>query len=185
MSDASSACTINGGYTTWKTGPVLTSQGVCAESAMPYNGTMCPTSVPSACTSSASYRLAASTHFFSPKYGGTGALRADNTNLLEAWLDAGHDLVYGVDVAGTDWSDGTLDSGVVDVQVDSGGNPVGGYGGHAMLLVGYNRTGRYFIFKNSWGTDSGHSGYAHVSYDYIQTYGKYGYAVEGVSGPEL
>jgi hypothetical protein len=123
--------------------------------------------------------------FSTPKYGGAGALRADNVNLLESWLLAGFDLVYGVDVAGTDWSDGTLDEGVVDVQVDDGGNPVGGYGGHAMLLVGFDRTHGYFIFKNSWGADSGHSGYVHLSYDYLQVYGKYGYAVLDVDGPSL
>ncbi len=183
MNAADRACTVAGGYTTWMTGPVLSSNGVCTESSMPYNGSMCPASVPAGCSSSAGYRLGGSVHFFSPKYGGSGSLRADNTNLLEATLKLGYDIVYGVDVAGTDWSDDSLDNGVVDVQLTSSGDPVGGYAGHAMLLVGYNRVGRYFIFKNSWGTDSGHNGYVHVSYDYLETYGKYGYAVTSVIRP--
>ena len=138
-----------------------------------------------ACALTPGYRFALTAHFFSPKYGGTGSLRADNPNLLEAMLANGWDIVYGVDVAGSDWGDGTLDTGVVDVQLDAAGNPVGGYGGHAMLLVGYNRVGQCFIFENSWGPDAGHSGYVHLSYDYIQVYGKYGYAVMAVTGPDL
>lgn len=185
MATAVTACSVSGGYITWKTGPVLSSHGVCLESAMPYSGSACPSAVPATCASSASYTFGSTAHFFSPKYGGTGSLRADNTNLLEAWLAAGHDVVYGVDVAGTDWSDGTLDTGTVDVQLGGGGNPVGGYGGHAMLLVGYDRASRYFIFKNSWGADSGHAGFVRLSYDYVATYGKYGYAVLDVNGPGL
>lgn len=186
MKEASSSCTTQGGYTTWKTGVVLSASGACFETLMPYSGSSCPASVPAACSLPAvRYRFTATQQMFTPKYGGTGSFRADNTNLLEAFLKGGMDIVYGVDVAGSDWSDGTLDDGVVDVQVDSAGNPVGGYGGHAMLLVGYNREGRYFVFKNSWGADSGHDGYVHLSYDYVQVYGKYGYAVAGVAGPNL
>lgn len=185
MEESDKTCTTQGGFTTWKTGPILTSKGVCAEALMPYTSSSCPTSVPDTCKLTAGYKLAGSLHFFTPAYGGTGVFRADNVNLLEAFLKAGIDLVYGVDVAGGDWFDATLDSGVVDVQVDSQGNPAGSVGGHAMLLVGYNRVGNYFVFKNSWGTGNGHDGYVHLSYDYIQTYGKYGYAVTGVSGPGL
>jgi hypothetical protein len=179
------ACTVSGGYTTWKTAEALTNNGVCAESAMPYTSDACPSGVPQACSSAAGYKLVVTTHFFSTKYGGAGNLHAQNTNLLETWLKAGFDLVYGVDVAGTDWSDGTMNTGIVDVQVDGNGNPAGSAGGHAMLLVGYNRAANYFIFKNSWGTDSGHDGYVRLSYEYIQTYGKYGYAISDASGPNL
>jgi C1A family cysteine protease len=44
-------------------------------------------------------------------------------------------------------------------------------GGHAMLLVGYNDTGRYWIIKNSWGTYWGEAGYVKVSYDDTCMYG--------------
>jgi C1A family cysteine protease len=37
-------------------------------------------------------------------------------------------------------------------------------GGHAVLLVGYNDDKKYFIIKNSWGTDWGESGYFRISY---------------------
>ena len=52
-----------------------------------------------------------------------------------------------------------------------------------MLVVGYNRTANYFIVKNSRGTGWGHDGYAHISYEYPQTYGKYGYAVLDATVP--
>lgn len=86
-------------------------------------------------------------------------------------------------MAGTDWSDGTAKSGVVDVQRNGNGTPAGSFGGHAMTLVGYNSTSNYFIFKNSWGTAGGHDGYYHLSYEYLQTYAKYGYVIVGVPNP--
>ena len=49
-----------------------------------------------------------------------------------------------------------------------------------MLIVGYNRPGGYFIVKNSWGTSRGQNGYVYLSYDYIRTYAKYGYVINGV-----
>lgn len=37
-------------------------------------------------------------------------------------------------------------------------------GGHAVLLVGYNDEGRYFIVKNSWNTKWGEEGYFRIAY---------------------
>jgi hypothetical protein len=44
------------------------------------------------------------------------------------------------------------------------------WGGHALLLVGYDEHG--FIFKNSWGTDWGDQGYAYMSYDFHRLFGQ-------------
>ncbi len=91
----------------------------------------------------------------------------------------------GFDIAGVDWSDGSAESGVIDVQMIDvpgiGPVPAGSVGGHAMLVVGYDRPAGYFIVKNSWGTGFGHAGYAYLPYDYVQTYAKYGYVVMGVT----
>jgi hypothetical protein len=38
---------------------------------------------------------------------------------------------------------------------------------HAVLAVGYNDTGRYFIVKNSWGPYWGEGGYFRISYDEV------------------
>jgi len=40
-------------------------------------------------------------------------------------------------------------------------------GYHAVLIVGYDDAGQYFIVKNSWGTDWGEDGYARISYSEI------------------
>ncbi len=38
-------------------------------------------------------------------------------------------------------------------------------GGHAVSLVGFNDAGRYWIVRNSWGTDWGEKGFIRISYD--------------------
>lgn len=38
-------------------------------------------------------------------------------------------------------------------------------GGHAVSLVGFNDEGRYWIVRNSWGTDWGEAGFIRISYD--------------------
>ncbi|MBM3225347.1 MAG: hypothetical protein FJZ47_16305 [Candidatus Tectomicrobia bacterium] len=55
-------------------------------------------------------------------------------------------------------------------------------GGHAMVIVGYDRLAPlpYFICKNSWGVSAGRSGYYYLSYDYMRTYAKYGYIVQPI-----
>ena len=102
-----------------------------------------------------------------------------NPRYLEALLNRGYDIVWGTYVA---W---TTSSGVIDVTLDSRGNPISPWGGHCMLIVGYNRLRKYFIVKNSWGTGFGHAGYGYFHYDYLKTYAKYGYIVTGVQRMRL
>lgn len=98
-----------------------------------------------------------------------------NSDYLEAILCHGHDIVLGIYVA---WGNPDED-GVYDVLLDRYGNPqaTDPDQGHAMLIVGYNRSAAipYFICKNSWGVTDGVNGYWYLSYDYIRTYAKYGY----------
>lgn len=160
----------------------LRTAGVCAESLFPYSST-CPPSVPAACTNASDRLRITSLYPLSfPNMPNTPQLNALNTATLEALIDGGLDISYSIKVAGNDWSDSTAETGTIDVQTDSSGNAAGSVGNHQILLVGYNRPAGYFIFKNSWGTDWGHSGYGHVSYDYVETYGRYGFAIGGV-GP--
>lgn len=100
-----------------------------------------------------------------------------NTRFLEALLSRGYDIVIGAWVA---WDDKEND-GILDPLLDSQGNPIK-KGGHAMLVVGYNRPSQYFILKNSWDFrwKSGHDGYGWFHYDYVRTYFKYGFVVRGV-----
>jgi C1A family cysteine protease len=55
-------------------------------------------------------------------------------------------------------------------------------GVHAMLLVGYDRGKRFFLFKNSWDRDRGEDGFVKLSYDYVRMWGYSAIAVSGVSG---
>lgn len=98
-----------------------------------------------------------------------------NPNYLEALLCHGHDVVFGVHVA---WGKEPDANGIFDVLLDKYGNPLQSRGGHAMLIVGYNRTKQYVVCKNSWGTSVGTGGHYNLSYDYIRRYARYGYIVQ-------
>lgn len=95
-----------------------------------------------------------------------------NPRFLEALLHRGHDIVVGVWMA---WKDRDRD-GILEPVVDEGKSPVK-YGGHAMLIVGYNRPKQYFIVKNSWGRKWGHKGYAYLHYDFMRLYAVDGFVV--------
>ena len=95
-----------------------------------------------------------------------------NTRYLEALLHQGYDVVVGTWAS---WDDKD-NNGVLDPVLDSNGEPLG-RGGHAMLIVGYNRAQRYFILKNSWNRGWGHGGYGYFSYDFVRTCFKYGFVV--------
>jgi len=179
MSAEGSSCMADPGLQTWKAAGYLTSNRICEEAESPYvnsTGNSCQT-IPAACAANRTHGYVTTNVFFAPAYGGTGTSIATNTAFLESLIDLDYDIVMGFFVAGSDWSDGTAATGAIDVQVDAQGNPAGAYGGHAMLIVGYNQTAGHFIVKNSWGTDVGHAGYYHLTYEYVQTYAKYGYVV--------
>lgn len=185
MANVGSNCMIDPGIKTYMAADILRTNPICSEAESPYvyeKTTNACAVIPAACSSAPKkYGYTLTSSFFSPEFGGTGTQIVTNTNFLEALLDAGNDVVLGVYVAGSDWSDGSPESGVIDVQKDGSGNPAPAYGGHAMLLVGYDRPNDYFVFKNSWGPSAGHAGYVHVTYEYLQTYAKYGYVVLGVT----
>ncbi len=50
-------------------------------------------------------------------------------------------------------------------------------GGHAVSLIGYNDTDRYWIIRNSWAQDWGEKGFAKVSYDDDSGVGNQGWAL--------
>ena len=58
---------------------------------------------------------------------------------------------------------------------------------HAVVLVGYDNIGKYWIIKNSWGTGWANGGYASLDYNTCTRYivgGGYSYYVEGVVSPQ-
>ena len=49
-------------------------------------------------------------------------------------------------------------------------------GDHAILLVGYNDAGQYFIVKNSWGTGWGEAGYFRIAYSDVTSVVNFAYS---------
>lgn len=157
----------------------LSKFGVCLEKESPYEDratvfTHCMAAPPSKTQQKAIYGIG---KFAIINRLGLFGPSIANPDYLEALLCKGYDIVFGMNVA---W--GRPDDGIHNVILDSYGNPKSSGGGHAMLMVGYDRTGPipYFIAKNSWGANVGHSGYYYFSYDYIRMYAKYGYIVYNI-----
>lgn len=98
-----------------------------------------------------------------------------NTRYLEALLFQGYNVVFGCYAS---WDDKD-NNGVLDPLLNAQGSPVS-TAGHAMLIVGYDRTKQYFIVKNSWDTTWGHNGYGYFSYNFFRACAKYGFVVDSV-----
>lgn len=98
-----------------------------------------------------------------------------NTRFLESLVALGFDVVIG---AWASW-DEENNRGILRPLLDSNGQPLV-RGGHAMLMVGYDRQNQYFIVKNSWGLGWGHAGYGHFHYDFVRSCLKYGFTVSAV-----
>jgi hypothetical protein len=112
---------------------------------------------------------------------GDGGLEGEsikNPRFLESLLALGFDIVIGVWAS---WDDEN-NRDVLRPLLDDDGQPLAG-GGHAMLVVGYERPGGYFIAKNSWGPGWGHAGYGYFDYDFIRACAKYGFTVSDREPP--
>jgi C1A family cysteine protease len=96
-----------------------------------------------------------------------------NPQYLEALLAAGFDVAVGAWVS---WNEPENTSVMALVTDPATGEPYKS-GGHAMLIVGYDRLHQYFILKNSWGPAWGHAGYGYFGYDFARAGFKYGFTV--------
>ncbi len=88
-------------------------------------------------------------------------------------------VIIGVPVNPRGWDEKT---GVVilneEMRAECQSKP-GLCGGHSIMLTGYDRMKRVFMFKNSWSPTWGKKGYGEISFDYVDQYSR-GTAVTGV-----
>jgi hypothetical protein len=96
-----------------------------------------------------------------------------NPQYLETLLAAGFDIAVGAWVS---WNERENTSVMGLVTNPETGGPYKS-GGHAMVIVGYDRPHQYFILKNSWGSGWGHAGYGYFGYDFARVGFKYGFTV--------
>ena len=82
---------------------------------------------------------------------------------LKACLDAGLPFVFGFTVYESLETEEVAKSGVVPMPAE--GEKV--LGGHAVMCVGYRDSSRQFIVRNSWGPEWGMDGYCLFPYDYL------------------
>jgi len=82
-------------------------------------------------------------------------------------LAEGYPFVIGLSIfTGFDSSKARL-TGVIDMPKPSEAS----LGGHAVLCVGYDRSTKRFLMKNSWGEGWGDNGYFTIPFDYVAGYG--------------
>jgi hypothetical protein len=184
LGSSQSAVCADGGLRTVDAADLMVANKMCEESYWPYVNTLsglgCPhpgTWPTAVCASNAKYGVTTHKEIWrKDDLASDEGEYINNPKYLESVLCSGRDIVTGFNVAG--WPSGQ--HGIIDVV--SGASIIGG---HAMVIVGYNRNGDasigggYFIVKNSWGTGSGQSGYLYLSYDYIRVYSKYGFYITG------
>lgn len=82
---------------------------------------------------------------------------------IEAVLAGGFPISFGFTVYESFESDKVAKTGIVPMPKKS--EQV--LGGHAVLLVGYDRSAKQFIVRNSWGAAWGKSGYFRMPYAYV------------------
>lgn len=83
-------------------------------------------------------------------------------DLLHA-LASGFPVVFGIMVYDSFESDAVAQTG--EVPMPDANEQC--QGGHAVLIVGYDRKDRYFIVRNSWGAEWGMKGYFTLPFDYV------------------
>lgn len=90
----------------------------------------------------------------------TGEERLD---MIEEAIKARHPVVFGMRIDKA-FSENTTGQPIISYDSKWAGR-------HAMLIVGFNRTTRTLIIKNSWGVQWGEKGYCYLQYDALNIAG--------------
>ncbi len=78
-------------------------------------------------------------------------------------LASGFPIVVGINVYDSFESDEVAKTGIVPMPCIGENN----LGGHAVLVVGYDRNARTFLMRNSWSANWGMEGYFTIPFDYL------------------
>lgn len=89
---------------------------------------------------------------------------SQNVTEIKSVLASGICMVFGIDVYSSFMSSQVATTGYVPMPNVSREDY---YGGHAMVLCGYNDYTQMFLFRNSWGADWGIGGYGWIPYAYV------------------
>lgn len=136
---SSSGC--NGGYIASTASWVKSKGGALLESAYPYT--------------SGSGNTGTCKNLSGTRYNINGHSNVSSDAAIKASLDSGNVINTGMYVYEDFYN---YKSGVYK-------HTTGNYlGGHAVVICGYNDSGKYWIVKNSWGTGWGESGYFRIAY---------------------
>jgi C1A family cysteine protease len=130
----------------------INKQGICPESLWPYNTAKVTTKPSAKCYTDALKNK-------SVKYESV----AQSASALEQVLYSLRPVIFGFTVYESFESAVVAASGIVPMPAKSEAV----LGGHAVLLVGYDRTKQMFLVRNSWGTGWGLAGYFWMPYAYV------------------
>jgi len=128
----------------------LVKQGVCAETAWPYEIANFADKPPRACYKQAASREVTSYH------------RVIGLQQMRQCLAEGYPFVFGFSVYESFESDIVASTGIMNLP-KPGEKQVGG---HAICAVGYDDATKRLLIRNSWGTGWGLKGYFTMPYDY-------------------
>jgi hypothetical protein len=154
---STSDCSADGGMSYVDGLNILRDKGAATMAAFPYNpNDSCKQPSQSVKKAAAQYRIKSYSNVF------LGAGNA-NLNTLKSLVAGGEPIAIAIPVH-TSYYSVTYTNPVVP-------RPKPGetfYGGHAMLIVGYDDSIGGFLAVNSWGTGWGRNGYGYLSYDFVR-----------------
>ena len=86
-----------------------------------------------------------------------------NIEQLKSSLKNNKPIIFGCSVYESFESEKVKNTGIIHIPKDNERL----LGGHAIVLVGFNNEKKWFIFRNSWGSDWGDNGYGYIPYEYV------------------
>jgi hypothetical protein len=164
-----SNCKRDAGMSLYNALAIVTSKGDCVEALMPYITNDICTQPSDAALADA---LTRKVNSYSVLWGTQGTAALDGAR---SYLAAGTPVLVAVPVYQSFYTNANE---TIGVHAESERY----YGGHAMLLVGYDAGG--FWALNSWGADWGHDGYAYLSNEFVQQEAWEGWIVNGLIGAQ-